>query len=159
MTVPASASLPPIEGTPIRGLGATAFGGAPRRRARIGLTPLIDVVFILLVFFMLASSFLQDRAIQVDAPAARLAGASPEGALLLELRADGLRLSGRPLSEARLAEELRAHAARNPRQRVMLRPAPGVSLQRAVSLLDLVLAAGLPEVSFAGAGAGAGPAG
>lgn len=128
------------------------LGGAPRRRARIGLTPLIDVVFILLVFFMLASSFLDERAIDVDAPAARLAGASMEGALLLEIRDDGLRLSGRLMSEAQLAERLRVHAARNPQQRVVIRPTSGVSLQRAVRLLDLVTANGLSQVSFAGGG-------
>jgi biopolymer transport protein ExbD len=35
----------------------------PPRRAVVSLTPLIDVVFILLVFFMLASSFVKWRAI------------------------------------------------------------------------------------------------
>lgn len=145
MTTPTSVSPRPTEGpAPIKGLGR-----APRRRARIGLTPLIDVVFILLVFFMLASSFLDERAIAVDPPAARLAGASLEGALLVEARRDGLRLSGRQVTEARLAEQLAAHAARNPAQRVVIRPAAGVSLQRAVSLLDLALAAGLSQVSFA----------
>ena len=49
---------------------ADSFGQrASRRRALIGLTPLIDVVFILLVFFMLASSFLDWRAIDLTAPA------------------------------------------------------------------------------------------
>ena len=40
-----------------------------RRRPLISLTPLIDVVFILLVFFMLASSFLDWRSIDLNAPA------------------------------------------------------------------------------------------
>lgn len=147
MTVPASALPPPTEAPAFRSLG-----GPPRRRARIGLTPLIDVVFILLVFFMLASSFLDERAIDVDAPAARLAGASIEGALLLEVRGDGLRLAARSVSEAQLVELLGEHAARDPQQRVVIRPLPGVSLQRTVDLLDLVTAAGLSRVSFAGKG-------
>src|SRR3546814_1065083 len=62
-----------------------------RRRASISLTPLIDVVFILLIFFMLASSFLDERAIEIDSPAAALGGTSLEGALFVELRGDGLR--------------------------------------------------------------------
>ncbi len=119
-----------------------------RRRARIGLTPLIDVVFILLVFFMLASSFLDERAIAVGLPASSLGGASVEGALLIELRAEGLRLSGAPVTAAQLTERLGVHAERNPDQRVLIKPAPGVSLQRAVALLDRVVAAGLRQVSF-----------
>jgi len=149
MTAPACVSPPPTDG-----FGPGVLGGGPRRRARIGLTPLIDVVFILLVFFMLASSFLDERAIDVDAPAAKLGGASLEGALLVELRPSGLRLSGRDLSEAELLAELAEHAARDPRRRVIIKPARGVSLQRAVALLDRVLAAGLSEVSFARGPAG-----
>jgi len=126
----------------------------PRRRARIGLTPLIDVVFILLVFFMLASSFIDRRAIEVNAPAAALGGSSLEGALLIELRETGLRLGGRQVSEAGLAARLAEHAARNPDQRVLIKPAPGVSLQRAVLLLDRVVAAGLAKVSFTSETAG-----
>ena len=46
-----------------------------RRRNLISLTPLIDVVFILLVFFMLASSFLDWRSITLDPP--KQTGGSP----------------------------------------------------------------------------------
>ncbi len=51
--------------TPLPSLRAVTDG---RRRALISLTPLIDVVFILLVFFMLPSSFLDWRAIDLDPP-------------------------------------------------------------------------------------------
>jgi biopolymer transport protein ExbD len=138
MTAPASASPLPISG----------FRQVPRRRARISLTPLIDVVFILLVFFMLASSFLDERAIKVGAPAAALGGASLEGALLVELRRDGLRLAGERLPLPQLMARLAEHAVRDPRQRVLIKPAPGVSLQDAVTLLDRVSASGLSDVSF-----------
>ena len=45
---------------------------APARRARIApsLTPLIDVVFILLVFFMLASSFADERRVELQSASA-----------------------------------------------------------------------------------------
>lgn len=125
-----------------------------RRRARISLTPLIDVVFILLVFFMLASNFLDERAIQAATPAARVGGASLEGALLVELRSDGLRMGGQPLTQADLLTRLGDHAARNPGQRVLVKPAAGILLQQAVTLLDRIVASGLSEVSFIGDGAG-----
>jgi biopolymer transport protein ExbD len=120
-----------------------------RRRARIGLTPLIDVVFILLVFFMLASSFVDDRALEIATPAAALGGRSLEGVLLIELRGDGLRLSGGRVTAEQLTARLAEHAARNPDQRVVIRPAAGVPLQQAVALVDRVTAAGLSQVAFA----------
>src|SRR3546814_13707697 len=88
MTAQASASQPLT----------SRFTGRPRRRASISLTPLIDVVFILLIFFMLATSFVDDRAIEVGAPAAKLGGASLEGALPVALRHAGTRLAGWRLS-------------------------------------------------------------
>ena len=38
------------------------------RKVRINMTPLVDVVFILLVFFMLTSSFIQRRALPMNMP-------------------------------------------------------------------------------------------
>ena len=124
-----------------------------RRRALISLTPLIDVVFILLVFFMLASSFLDWRAIELSAPAEAAAGATEQETLFVELRAEGLWLSGEALTLDELERRLAARIGEAPEQRVVLRPEPGVSLQRAVEVLDRASKAGVTELSLAG-GAG-----
>lgn len=123
-----------------------------RRRALISLTPLIDVVFILLVFFMLASSFLDWRAIELNAPGEAAAGSSMEGSLLVEVRQDGLRLSGESLDLAELGDRLRARIEEKPEQRVLVRPAPGVTLQRAIEVLDAAAKAGVAELSLIRAG-------
>lgn len=110
------------------------------------------MVFILLVFFMLASSFLDWRSIDLAPPASAGAGASLTGAMMLEIRPDGLRLGGRRVSaeeaERRIGEKLRENAD----QRVLIRPADGVPLQRAVDLLDRLSAAGVRNLSFMRAG-------
>ncbi|WP_420347658.1 ExbD/TolR family protein [Pelagibius sp.] len=119
-----------------------------RRRALVSLTPLIDVVFILLVFFMLASSFLDWRAIDLSAPARTSAGAAMEGALLVEVLPARLRLSGEVLSIDTLATRVAARAREAPDQRVLVRPAEGVALQRVVQILDRLAAAGTTDVSL-----------
>ena len=121
---------------------------AARRRALISLTPLIDVVFILLIFFMLASSFLDWRAIELNAPAQAAAGTSVEGALLVEVRSDGLRLSGETVSLDALASRISARLETAPDQRVLVRPASGVALQQAVAVLDRLKAVGVSELSL-----------
>ena len=118
-----------------------------RRRALIGLTPLIDVVFILLVFFMLASSFLDWRAIELDAPVRAAGSEGLEGALLVQIRPDGLlRLAAAPISLEDLAARVREHLETTPDQRVLIEPASGVPLQRTVSVLDRLKAAGVTEM-------------
>lgn len=126
---------------------ATSAGGV-RRRQVISLTPLIDVVFILLVFFMLASSFLEWRTIALDAPASVSAGASVEGSLLVDVRTEGLRLSGEALSLDALVARVESRLAEKPDQRVLVRPAIGVTLQDAVQVLDRLSAAGAADISL-----------
>ena len=105
---------------------------ARRRRTLIRLTPLIDVVFILIVFFMLASSFSDWRAIELTTPEGAATGVSMEGALLVEIRRDGLRLSGEFVSLDALVSRIEERATLQPDPRVLVKPLPGVPLQEAV---------------------------
>ncbi len=119
-----------------------------RRRPLISLTPLIDVVFILLVFFMLSSSFLDWRSITLDAPARAAAGSSVEGALLVEIRPEGIRVSGETLALDALAERVAMRLEAKPDQRILLKPSAGVSLQEAVRVLDRLAATGAANLSL-----------
>ena len=119
-----------------------------QRRSLISLTPLIDVVFILLVFFMLASSFLDWRAIDLTAPGRAAVGASMEGALLIEIRPEGLRLSGETVSLDVLGARVAQRVSERPEQRVLVQPAPGVSLQQAVRVLDRLTISGVTRMSL-----------
>ncbi|WP_416897088.1 MAG: ExbD/TolR family protein [Minwuia sp.] len=123
-----------------------------RRRALISLTPLIDVVFILLVFFMLASSFLDWRAIDLSPPVEAGGGARLEGSLLVDIRRDALRLAGEPMDLETLADRIGVLVADKPGRPVILRPAPDVSLQRTVEVLDRLGAAGAAGMALIRAG-------
>lgn len=120
-----------------------------RRRNLISLTPLIDVVFILLVFFMLASNFLEWRSINLEPPAKSTGAArGMEGTLLIEIREDGLRLSGRPVTETELAELVADHLQESPDRSILVKPAPPVTLQETVKVLDILTAAGASNTSL-----------
>lgn len=123
---------------------------APRSRRLISLTPLIDVVFILLLFFMLASSFLQWQTIELSAPAdAHGKSSSMEGALLVRVGADGgVDLNGRRLTLAALGDRVRVTLRGDPEQRIFVQPASGVELQTLVTVLDRLTAAGAKNISL-----------
>jgi len=108
---------------------------------------LIDVVFILLVFFMLASSFLDWRAIELQSPAETGGAGRMEGSALLEVRAGDLRLGGEVMAASEAAERLVRQRSENPSLRVLVRPDPGVSLQRTVDVLDRLDAAGIQDLA------------
>jgi len=119
-----------------------------RRRTLVSLTPLIDVVFILLLFFMLASSFTDLRAIALDAPVSGTGNASIEGALLVDVRLDGVRFAGRYIGLNDLVDTIRNRRADNPGLRVLVRPATRVSLQDTVRVLDALTVAGIDRIAL-----------
>jgi len=129
--------------------GLDSLAAPPRRRALVSLTPLIDVVFILLVFFMLASSFLDWRSISMDAPA-QSRGARDEAAttLVIDVRSDGFRLDGRAATLDAILASVAEGLALDPEQRVLVRPAAGVFLQEAVVVLDRLAALGVTNMAL-----------
>lgn len=122
----------------------------PRRRALISLTPLIDMVFILLVFFMLASSFQQWRAIAVSVAPSGAAASGVKGAMLIQVRPDGLRLGGHSLPLSVIAAQVRHRQVQTPTQIVLVEPVSGVSLQEVVGVLDSLSAHGVSNLSLVG---------
>ena len=81
-----------------------------RPEVSINLTPLIDVVFLLLIFFMVSTSFSELTQLVVDLPEAEGAPASTNTTLLLVVDVEGnMTLDGAPVpNDARgLSEALR----------------------------------------------------
>lgn len=125
---------------------------ARRRRpaAEISLTPLIDVVFILLVFFMLASSFLDWRAIGLQTAKLGGAGSASEGAVMVKLRTDGSYLvSGEEMDYARFSERLVVLAGREKKPKLVIEAERGVRLQAVVDTVDQAAVQGLSDVTLA----------
>jgi biopolymer transport protein ExbD len=115
----------------------------PRRRL-IGLTPLIDVVFILLLFFMLASNLTRLRSVPLEAPGQHSQRVDEQPALLLRIQADGqLELSGEPVEPDALPSLLRARLQREPELRVIVQPGDQVPLQTTLGVFDQLADAGI----------------
>lgn len=131
----------PVQTAPVSVLGRPA-----RRRSPISLTPLIDVVFILLVFFMLASSFLDWRTIELSGAVA--GGGGAEGSFLVEVRTYDLRFAGRPLPLADLTRQILDAQADHPDRPVLVKPIKGVVLQRTVDVVDALVRAGVVNLSL-----------
>ena len=120
-----------------------------RSRASISLTPLIDVVFILLVFFMLASSFLEWRALEIRIPTFGSAGSEVESPVRVRVGRDGsVRVDGQAIESEALVLRLRSLAAEDAARPVIVIAEAGVPLQRAIAVIDRVSAAGLSNLTL-----------
>ncbi|MEX0732327.1 MAG: biopolymer transporter ExbD [Aquisalimonadaceae bacterium] len=117
--------------------------GQRRRRQLIGLTPLIDVVFILLIFFMLASSFSNWQSISLGVPGEGRAPAADSETLVVRVLADGsLEVDGDRIDSDALVSRFRVLFAADPQRTVVVRPDDGVTLQRIVTVVEHLNEAG-----------------
>jgi biopolymer transport protein ExbD len=119
----------------------------PRRRST-GLTALIDVVFLLLLFFMLASTFSRFAMIEValGGRAAVVAPAADAVAVLVGVDGEGnLHVNGLRVGPDRLAEALRSATGGDP-ARILVRPSAGASVQDIVRALERAKSAAVGDV-------------
>ena len=113
----------------------------PRRRRALSMTSLIDVIFLLLLFFMLSSTFTRFGDLPLTTATGGVAVAS-EAPLFLRLTEETLMLDTEAVDLASLPTVL---AARAP-VRVVLAPSTEVSSQRLVDVLALLR--DLPDITL-----------
>jgi biopolymer transport protein ExbD len=135
-----------------------AFGRLERNpgsqpMSEINMTPLIDVMLVLLVIFILTAP-LMSSSLKLDLPKAEGAAASDAPAVLaLAIDAQGRLFLGDELLAAstereQIAQRVRAAAQRNPATEVQLRADSRVPYGRVAELIGWVQAAGLTRIGF-----------
>ena len=118
-----------------------------RPRALISLVPMIDVMLILLVFFMVTSTYLNLDMIpavkRAEAPAAAPPGSEQGGTVMIRLGADGVPvLRGRALPGPALSGALEEVLARAPLTQVIVLPSGAARTQALVSVMEAAAQAG-----------------
>lgn len=103
------------------------------RRRRLSLTSLIDVIFLLLLFFMLSSSFARHAEIVLLAGSGN-GPAAPQPPLFLRLDTEGLSLNGTPVTEP-VAAAIARLSGDDTAPRVILSVTAGVTAQAMVDVL------------------------
>jgi biopolymer transport protein ExbD len=127
-------------------------------RANLDLTPLIDVVFNLIIFFMLSSTFVVQSSIQIETPIA-------EGSESLEQKDVSITLQygdGGPDGEGRvyldndeildwadLSQRLSEAMAANPKAMVLIRPDARIETGRLVQVLGIATSVGVERYGIA----------
>jgi biopolymer transport protein ExbD len=119
-----------------------------RRKAVISLTPLIDVVFILLVFFMLASSFLDWHSVPLDTPSASTStsDSTESKPFVVQIYPLSVRLNEQELTLAQLLEK--AQARESVAQVVHLQPMADTPVQSVITILDALNQAGIKPLTL-----------
>jgi len=127
-------------------------GSALRRRgiiAEINVTPLVDIMLVLLIIFMLTAHLIARQAIEIELPHAAQSTAAPPTTLAITLAADGaLFLNDHPVTPDALREAIRAAIASDPRTQAIVAGDRRVSHGRVVWVLDTVKSLGITQFAI-----------
>ena len=131
-----------------------AFGRLERTRGEppmsdINMTPLIDVMLVLVVIFLITAPLLASS-IRLDLPRSDAASASdaPRALLVVVDKAGQVFLDDKPVSTAELATRMTGMAAQDPDTEVQLRADASVPYGRVVEVIGVAQKAGLARIGF-----------
>lgn len=117
-------------------------------KGRLDIAPLIDVIFLLLIFFMLTSSFILQPGIKVNLPEAITSKIVPKKNLeLLINEKDHIYVSGKRIAIKELNSRLRI--ASKSKAPVLIRADKSASLGKVVEVWDLCREVGISNVNIA----------
>jgi biopolymer transport protein ExbD len=115
----------------------------------INVSPLIDVVFILLIFFIVTTVFVRETGIDVDRPRAASAAELSREAILLAVDADGtVHYGGNPIDLRAVRSTVRRLLRGDPRP-VIVQTDRATPAEDLVAVIDEARLAGAPSVNIA----------
>jgi biopolymer transport protein ExbD len=116
----------------------------------INVTPLVDIMLVLLIIFMVTASFVSEAGLQVSLPKAQTTEASSTASLVIQLAVDGkIALMDEAMDLNGLRAVLEREVRLNPAVRVTLRADRRLDYGRVVEALDIVKQAGVKKVALA----------
>lgn len=116
--------------------------------AQLGLAPLLDVVLLLLIFFLVTTSFTAPR-IGLELPQATTGAVAPASPLVVEIDArGGIHLDGNAVEADALGGRLAQEREADPGVELVLRAAAAVEHGRVVEVLDVARSRGITHVGI-----------
>jgi biopolymer transport protein ExbD len=122
----------------------------PRYGIQAPLTSLIDIVFLLLVYFLLTTNFMVDEGIQIKLPQAKASAPQTEKEITVYVDRQGRAyLENREVALDELFDRLQEMIGESGDRLVVIKADRGVVINRAVRVMDVAKAAGAGRLCLA----------
>jgi len=120
---------------------------------RLNLTPLIDIVFLLLIFFMVSTTFDRNGELVIELPDVQQQASLDEASMTIAINAQGQYFFNdkmiSPPQELQLRQLLTAEAKKNTTTTVQVRADGRASHQSVVTVMDLLGQTGFNKITVA----------
>ncbi|MCL2179164.1 MAG: biopolymer transporter ExbD [Proteobacteria bacterium] len=115
----------------------------------INVTPLVDVVLVLLIIFMVTASFIIKETVEVDLPKAANAGETVQGLISIVIDNEGkFFLDGTEVNEAALKQHVRDSVLKDKESRAIVSADQALSYGRVMHVIDLIKGEGIAKFAL-----------
>jgi biopolymer transport protein ExbD len=115
----------------------------------INLTPMLDVVFIMLIFFIVTATFIKQAGIDVTRPDALSAEVKPTVSVLVAIGANGeIWIDNKQVDEAGVRAHIERLHAENPKGGLVVQADKGAKYEKLTAVLNAARAAGMTQVAI-----------
>ncbi|KGK00930.1 ExbD/TolR family protein [Thalassotalea sp. ND16A] len=123
--------------------------------AAIDMTPMLDIVFIMLIFFIVTTSFVKEAGIDVQKPKAANASKKPSANIFIAVRENGeIWMDKRVVDVERVSANIEKLLAEQPTDIVIIQADKGAKHGVVVKVMDAIKDAGIDKISIAAASGG-----
>jgi biopolymer transport protein ExbD len=121
-----------------------------KSESEVNLTPMLDVVFIMLIFFIVTASFVKESGIEISRPGASTAVRKEKGNILIAISAnDQIWMNRRQVDPRALRANIERMHAENPQGAVIIQADKEAKTGLLVQVMDAARSAGVKSVSLA----------
>ena len=118
--------------------------------ANVNLTPLIDMVFILLIFFLVTASFTKESGIDVDRPTAQTTVRQEQASLIISIPKEGeVWIDNKRVDIRSIRSHIELLHAQNPEGTVIIMADKNALTGATIAVLDQVRLSGVSNVAIA----------
>ncbi len=121
-----------------------------KSESEVNLTPMLDVVFIMLIFFIVTASVVKESGIEISRPGASTAVRKERGNILIAISAnDQIWMNRRQVDPRALRANIERAHAENPQGAVVIQADKAAKTGLLVQVMDAAREAGVDDVSLA----------
>lgn len=119
-------------------------------QSEVNMTPMLDVVFIMLIFFIVTASFVKEAGVDVIRPPAKTAIAKDKGNILIAITENGqIWLDRRQVDPRSLRVNIERLHGENPQGAIVIQADQKSQNHLLVQVMDAARAAGVNEIAIA----------
>ena len=114
------------------------------------ITPMLDVVFILLIFFIVTANFIKDPGLEINRPDSETAEITENAAILIAIGPAGeIYMDGRRIDVGQVKANVIRLMAENPQGAVVMQADEKATAEKIIAVMDEVREAGVIDISIA----------